>query len=133
MALISFCILIDWNNESNVYVKGSFLFVNSEASLTFLANRSYSKAISLRCSQLRLVRMSMMVCSSTPANLSKKLSYLLFSTTKYHIQTSKQLSPVDCIRLYYFSKESEITHSHRASENGDGSGIRHHYKWLWPW
>lgn len=38
-----------------------------ETCLTFLASRSYSKAISLRCSELRLVRMSMMVCSSTPA------------------------------------------------------------------
>lgn len=110
MALISFCIVIDWNNESNVYFKGSFLYINSEASLTFLANRSYSKAISLRCSQLRLVRMSMMVCSSTPANLSKKLSYLLFSTTKYHIQTSKQLSPVDCIHVFIIFLKNQRSH-----------------------
>lgn len=106
MALISFCILIEIMKVTYT-LKVHF---NREASLTFLANRSYSKAISLRCSQLRLVRMSMMVCSSTPANLSKKLSYVLFSTTKYHIQTSKQLSPVDCIHVFIIFLKNQRSH-----------------------
>lgn len=51
----------------------------------------------------------MMVCSSTPANLSKKLSYCFHSQLP-NTQTSKQLSPVDCIHVFIIFLNNQRSH-----------------------
>lgn len=84
------------------------MFLKEETLRTFLANRSYSKAISLRCSPLRLVRMSMMVCSSTPAGFNQHNRFNLFWC--FNLSNSADLSLIWLLGKLMFVYLKKVPH-----------------------